>query len=305
VRVSPRDLHAVQRAGMLARYALLGPVAFVHVDLPATGTAGTGLDDLCVSDHHALVIRGSMSIVHEDGQPADRFEAGTAFYVPGGPPGHRFESTGPTRLAGFSAVAPDLDTGAEALRSRGFEPVRRSRAPLALPSTVTVQGGSPPFRRRGAVDVEGSVMGDWLFMRSVLGPQSGYTSTWCEVSHWGLVLDGDMTINLSDDVELVSTGDAFYAPPGHRFESSDGATIVDYTPISELDSGRSLPAWRKRAVERLLGSRTDAAERVDITAVVTQGAIGPAAPSAHRHRDGAPARVDVLDPRRRGLSPAF
>ena len=95
-------------------------------------------------------------------------------------------------------------------------------------------------------------MGRWLFMRAVLGPQSGYTSTWCEVPHWGLVLSGDMTINYREDTELVSAGDAFYAPAGHRFESSDGATIIDYTPLSELDPSRGLPAWRKRVVDQLV-----------------------------------------------------
>ena len=252
MRISSRDLQAVQRGGMLARYALMGPVAFVHVDLPSAGTAGTGLEDACLTDHHGIVIRGEFVAHFDDGRPAERFEAGSAFYVPAGPPTHHFTSTGQTRVAGFSRVAPDLDTGADALSRLGLESVENPSTALGLPGTVRVEGGATAFPKQASVETEGRVMGSWLFMRSVLGPKSGYTSTWCEVPHWGLVLSGDMAVTYRDDVEFVSAGDAFYTPAGHRFESAEGASIVDYTPMSDLDPKRGLPAWRRKAVDRLV-----------------------------------------------------
>jgi mannose-6-phosphate isomerase-like protein (cupin superfamily) len=244
-------LQAVQRGGMLTRFAILGPVAFVIADLPETGTAGTGLDEPCLTEHHVLILRGTITVHHDDGR-TESFEEGTAFYVPPGPPTHHFTSAGKVVAAGFSAIAPDVDTGPDALRELGFDPIVRPPLPELPPATMRVHGTPGTVLRRGAVEAEGSVMGPWLFMRTSLGPRSGYTSGWCEVPHWGLLLDGDMSITFDDHVELVSRGDAFYAPAGHRYESPDGATVADYTPISELDGTRRLPAYRRPVVSRLV-----------------------------------------------------
>ena len=44
VRVAPRELRAVRRDGMLVRFAMLGPVAYVEIEVPPEGSAGSGLD---------------------------------------------------------------------------------------------------------------------------------------------------------------------------------------------------------------------------------------------------------------------
>lgn len=248
MRVSPSELQAVDRVGMLTRYAMLGPVAYVHVTLPADGTTGTGLDEPCLVEHHGLVSRGTFTVIHEDGRRED-FGPGTAFYVPAGPPAHRFIATPKAVVGGFAPIAAEVDTSDAALASMGFAPVRPSAAPAAPPRDVQLAGLVAPFRRRGSIDVEGSRMGDWVFMRTTFGPRSGYTSGWCDLPHWGIVLDGEIAIDYEDRTELAARGDVFFSPPGHRFVSPDGATFIDYTPIAALGTSR-ISTWRRAASQR-------------------------------------------------------
>jgi len=233
---------------MLTRYALLGQAAFVLVELPSTGTEGTGLDQPCLTDHHGFVTRGSFSVHHADGR-TEAFAAGDAFYVPEGPPTHLFSATADCIVGGFAPLAAATDTSDDALEAQGFAVIREPGLPMAPPPTVRLVGSVEPFERSGAVDVVGSRMGKWLFMRSRFGPRSGYTSGWCDLPHWGLVLDGEVAISYARETELASRGDVYFSPPGHRFTSPDGAIVIDYTPISDLGAPR-VAAWRRAAIAR-------------------------------------------------------
>jgi quercetin dioxygenase-like cupin family protein len=274
VRISPADLQAVRRGGMLTRYALMGPAAFVLADLPTTGTAGTGLDEPCLTDHHGIVIRGTFSVHHANGRTED-FRAGDAFYVAPGPPTHIFTSSPRCVVGGFARLTEPLDTTASALEAQGYTVVAKPTLPAPPPAVVNLAGSVEPFRRPGAVDVEGSVMGDWLFMRSRFGPRSGYTSGWCDLPHWGLVLDGEIAVAFEGEAELAARGDAFYTPPGHRFTSPDGATIIDYTPIEDLGASR-ISAWRRAAIQ---------------LAAIPDPVAGPTSPAAEVQHRAAPAAV--------------
>lgn len=248
MRVAPQELQAIRGSGMLTRYALLGPAAFVLVEFGDVGTAGTGLDQPCLTDHHGIVTRGWFAAEHADGR-TETFQAGDAFYVPPGPPTHTFTSSPRAIVGGFAPIVAPVDTSTAALEAQGFSIVDRPGVPLPPPTSVRLAGTVQPFRRTGAVTVEGSRMGDWLFMRSELGPRSGYTSGPCDLTHWGLVLDGEILITADGSTDLVSRGDVYLASPGHRFTSPDGATIVDYTPIADIGKGRAA-AWRRAAIER-------------------------------------------------------
>ncbi len=261
MRVSPKMLQGVRRGEMLVRYALLGPVAFVHADLPKAGTAGTGLDEPCAMQHHGIVIRGSLIAVFEDGR-REAFDAGTAFYVPAGP-SHRFSTEGATIVAGFAPLTGAEEIDPTSLAASGFEVLDRTSPATVPPATIKIRGRVAPYRRKGAVETEGAIMGSWLLTRATLGPSSAYTSTWCELPHWGVVLDGDMAITYRDDVELVSRGDAYYAPAGHRFETADGATFIDYTPLDELDGRHPIPVYRRTLVDRLIAAEARSAARID------------------------------------------
>ena len=257
MRVLPSELQAVQSAGMLTRYALLGPVAYVVVDLPDTGTAGTGLDRPCLTDHHGLVTRGTFTVHHEDGR-SDDFHAGEAFYVAAGPPAHHFTSSGDCVVGGFAATQQEPDTSPEALEALGLTVIARPTTPILPPTQIRLAGSVAPFRRKGSIDVEGSRMGDWVCLRAEFGPRSGFAGGWCDAPHWGMVLDGEITISYDQATELVSRGDVYYAPPGHRFSSPDGATVVDYTPIEHLSVQR-LATWRKVALGQAQAPEPDEA----------------------------------------------
>lgn len=248
MRVSPNELQAVDRGGMLTRFAMLGPVAYVHVTLPGHGTSGTGLDEPCLTEHHGLVSRGTFSVIHEDGRRED-FGPGTAFYVPAGPPTHSFLATPNTVVGGFAPVVAEADTSDAGLASLGFSSVHPTTGPTEPPRDIQLAGLVAPFRRRGSIDVEGSRMGDWVFMRARFGPRGGFTSGWCDLPHWGMVLDGEIAITYEDRTELAARGDVYFSPPGHRLLSPDGATVIDYTPVDSLGTSR-ISAWRRAASAR-------------------------------------------------------
>jgi len=249
VRISPAELQAVQRAGMLTRFAVLGPVAFVMVDLPESGTAGTGLDLECLTEHHGIVIQGTFTVHHAAGG-SETFEPGDAFYVPPGPPVHWFTSSEHCVVEGFAPVPSGTDASA-ALDAIGFLTADPPAPALPPPATVRLRGSVAPFQKTGAIDIEGSQMGDWLFVRARFGPRGGYTSGICDQTHWGMVLDGEMAITSRDSTELASRGDVYLATPGHRFTSPDGVTIADYTASTDLDVTR-IPVWRRAALRMSL-----------------------------------------------------
>jgi len=81
-------------------------------------------------------------------------------------------------------------------------------------------------------------MGQWLFTRSTFGPISGYGDGWCDLPHWGQVIDGTLVLRWeSGEIELLGAGDVFCCPRGaggHRIEGADAATMVDYTPVAAV-----------------------------------------------------------------------
>ena len=230
MRVSPRDLKAIRADGVVTRYALLGEVAFILVELPETGSAGTSLEDACRLEHWGLVLRGELRL---QARRSRTFGPGAAFYVPPGPV-HRFRADGPTAVAGFAPIVEQIDDSPEAMRARGIEVLGRIQQPPALPSTVRIDGRARSAMT-GQIETESAVMGRWLTTRSTYGRLSGYAEDWCDLPHWGMVLAGSLILHWEHrELELLGPGDVFRSPPGppgHRIEVPDRATIVDYTPV--------------------------------------------------------------------------
>ena len=283
MRVSLGELQAVDRGGLLARYHSFGPVVAVVADLPSDGsTAGTGLDEPCFRQHHGIVLGGALAVHHDEGR-TETFAAGTAFYVESGPPSHTFTAEPDTVVAGFAIPEADEPATPGALEARGFTVVPRPDPDVSLPRAVTVAGSLRPFRRPGVIEVEAAQMGPWVFMRSIFGERTGHLSGWCDVPHWGFVIDGEIAILYESSsepgagTELVARGDAFYAPPGHRFVSADGAVVVDYSPVTALGTER-VSRWRRATLARrgliTPGSRNGSIGRP------TMAASGLAAPTS-------------------------
>jgi quercetin dioxygenase-like cupin family protein len=244
VHVAPVELRALRQGGIVLRFAILGQMAYVFAELPASGSAGTSLEDPCSQAHWGFVIEGELTFVRDDRREA--IPAGRAFHVPGGGNEHWFEAPGPALIAGFQPVEPDLDVSEERLKAQGFEVVHPDDT-----ATTTIV---PPIATRkvptGQIRAEAWPMSSYLMTRARMGERSGYTTAWCDAPHWGLVTQGRMAIEWEDDVEILSEGDIFYCPagpPGHRLEAADPATFVDLTPVGALRGAGRLAEWRRDA----------------------------------------------------------
>jgi uncharacterized cupin superfamily protein len=268
MRVSPRQLKAVRANGLVTRYAVLGQAAFGVVELPDGGTAGTPVEDPCELEHWAMVLQGELTLV---GPRPQTFGPGTAFYVRPGPPAHQFRADRRAVVAGFAPLDEPLDDSPDALRARGVDVVRRAPAPIAPPRMVRVQGTRTRSASVGEIEAEAAEMGAWLFTRTSYGPLSGYTDGWCDLPHWGLVLDGNLVLRWEGgELELLGPGDVFHCPagpPGHRIEVADQATIIDYTPIEAVDDEHRRRAPRAVAVRARRRRRRAAGAAPDGTVV--------------------------------------
>lgn len=247
MHVSAAQLRVVTRGPMQLRFAPLGHgVAFALVELPDEGSLGTSLEEACTEAHWGVVLRGSLDVVR--GPWHRTMAAGTAFHIPSGPPAHWMLAEERTSLAGF--IPLDKDPKGR-FRDLGAPPdaapagIAASLGDDSLPLVIRDDGDVevPP----GRVEAHGAEMGPWLFCRARFGRTSGYATSWCDAEHYGIVAEGDLAIEWESDVELLAAGDIYYCPagpPGHRFEVADAATVVDFTPISGIGSGRRLADWR-------------------------------------------------------------
>ena len=244
MHVAPADFRSVRSRGVTLRFAILEDIAYILAELPS-GSAGTALEESCERPHWALAARGSIE-VEVDGQ-RHQIPTGTAFHLASGTP-HRMFAAGPVRLAGFERIDPGRDVSDERLRADGFEIL--NVAPPTLPGQVLPEPAAPEGRKPAAGQVVADLhrMGELVFTRARFGSRSGYTTAWCDLPHWGLVTDGAVAIEWEDAVEVLTAGDVFYCPagpPGHRIESADGATIVDFTPLDRLQGGGRIAGWRQ------------------------------------------------------------
>jgi len=56
----------------------------------------------------------------------------------------------------------------------------------------------------------------------------------CQCPHWGVVLNGAMTVRYADGEETFTAGDAYYLRPGHVPEVTAGTEVVEFSPTAEL-----------------------------------------------------------------------
>jgi uncharacterized cupin superfamily protein len=242
MHVSPHEFRAVRTGSIVLRFAELGPVAFVLADIPS-GSTGTALEEPCERPHWGFVLDGNLEL--ERGAVRASLDAGTAFHIPAGGPPHRLFASGPARAAGFEILAPDVRIDDDGLRSAGFELV-------SAPNTIDVPSVDAPAPARGKIDCRVTQMGSLAMSQARFGPVSGYTSNWCDLPHWGIVLDGRVAIEWEDSVEVLSSGDVYacpQGPPGHRIQAADPAFILDLTPIDAITPDMRAVEWRRPLLE--------------------------------------------------------
>jgi quercetin dioxygenase-like cupin family protein len=243
MHVAPAELRSLRQGGLALRFAMLGEMAYVFAELPATGSTGTSLETPCSNAHWGFVIDGEIAFVR--GDERELIPAGRAFHVPAGGPDHWFEASGRAHIAGFQPIESEAEVSDERLAARGFELLASDKVANAtiVPAIATRE---VPV---GQIRTETWPMSSFVMTRVRMGERSGYTTGWCDAPHWGLVTDGQMAIEWEDDVEILSSGDIFHCPagpPGHRLEAADPATFLDLTPIAAL-AGARIADWRRGA----------------------------------------------------------
>src|SRR2546423_12954911 len=60
--VGPADFRSIRRDGLVLRFAILGQVAYVLAEVPATGSGGTALEEPCERPHWAFVFGGGLDL---------------------------------------------------------------------------------------------------------------------------------------------------------------------------------------------------------------------------------------------------
>jgi hypothetical protein len=57
----------------------------------------------------------------------------------------------------------------------------------------------------------------------------------CQCPHWGVVLRGELTYRYADGTQdVIRTGEAYYARPGHTPVFSADTEIVEFSPTTQL-----------------------------------------------------------------------
>jgi hypothetical protein len=256
LHVTLSECPAVERGRLLLRVVDLGAAAVVVAETPETGSARTSLERWCTEAHWAVVLRGDVEL--ERASERWTLAPGSAFHVPPGEPGHRLSGEGRLMLAGMVPL-DERATDREPLAPEAFGVV--SPAP-DVPTegaggvVIVRPDGSAVSLEEGRVRAEMADMGAWIFTRVTFGRTSGYATSWCDATHYGLVLSGSIAIEWEDDVEVASAGDIYYCragPPGHRLEVADSAVAIDFTPRAAFRQGRRVAGWRPSVLAAQIG----------------------------------------------------
>lgn len=241
MHVAPSDLRTLRQGGLIVRYAMLGSMAYVLAEIPATGSSGSSVEQPCEKPHWGFVIEGSFTFVTAGRRQT--ISAGRAFHVPAGGPEHHFETAGAALIAAFEPVESDRALSEQELAVQGFELVTDDdETGTAVPSIEIREVAS------GHIETESWAMSGFVLTRVQMGERSGYTSGWCDAPHWGMVTAGRLAIEWEDDVEILGAGDVYHCPsgpPGHRIEAADPATLIDLTPVAGLSTTGRIADWRR------------------------------------------------------------
>jgi hypothetical protein len=85
----------------------------------------------------------------------------------------------------------------------------------------------------------GLVMGPGLF--------AGLPDDACQCPHWGILVKGQWQVPFTDGrTETVRAGEAYYLPPGHRFEVVEDSEYIEFSPTKELTETYTVVARNTR-----------------------------------------------------------
>lgn len=246
MRVTPSELRMLRQGGMVVRFAMLESMAFVLAELPSTGSKGTAIEQSCTKPHWGFVIAGEMTF--ETQGRRQTIGPGSAFHVRAGGPPHTLHAAGAVRLAGFEPVDPVVDTTDAAFAAQGFEVL----GPVPIAGATVIPAAVEPLQDPKQIDARTWAMSAFVLTQTRFGAGSGYTASWCDAPHWGMVTAGRLAIEWEHDIEILAAGDVYHCPggpPGHRLEAADPASTIDLTPIDAFAAGKRVAIWRRQPFE--------------------------------------------------------
>ena len=56
----------------------------------------------------------------------------------------------------------------------------------------------------------------------------------CQCPHWGVVLKGTIIYHYADGEDVITAGQAYYAPPGHTPELFAATEVIEFSPTAQL-----------------------------------------------------------------------
>ncbi|MGH2793001.1 MAG: cupin domain-containing protein [Actinomycetota bacterium] len=57
----------------------------------------------------------------------------------------------------------------------------------------------------------------------------------CQCPHWGYVIKGKLVYHYASGDDVITTGEGYFAKPGHTPEIFAGTEIVEFSPTAELN----------------------------------------------------------------------
>jgi hypothetical protein len=77
---------------------------------------------------------------------------------------------------------------------------------------------------------------------------AGLPENACPCPHWGVLVSGEFRAPMTDGtVATVKAGQAYYLPPGHRFEVVEDCEYIEFSPTKELENTYAVVARNQGA----------------------------------------------------------
>jgi hypothetical protein len=92
------------------------------------------------------------------------------------------------------------------------------------------------------IETRGVQWADQLVRHLVLPPGTDFTPLFvglpgdrCQAAHWGMVLEGSITVRYQDGTEETTrAGEAYYWPAGHTGWTDEGVTFLEFSLTEEI-----------------------------------------------------------------------
>lgn len=96
--------------------------------------------------------------------------------------------------------------------------------------------------KTGGIETRGDDWGDQRMRHIVLPAGTDFTPLFkglpgdlCQCPHWGVVLEGSISLRYADGrEETTSAGEMFFWPGGHTGWTDEGVTFIEISPVDQI-----------------------------------------------------------------------